>query len=151
MVLRECPRCLGTGRILLEKSAIGILFDVITGEDDYTCPLCHGRGYISDDMIEVHGRHEVHVSGINESLRGVSDVQKRADYAPERCARCGGTGNVGTLGYSKCPSCGGQGSVMVAQPARRCARCGGTGNVGTLGYSECPSCGGTGWAHALRG
>ncbi|MCK4730961.1 MAG: hypothetical protein KAT65_00755 [Methanophagales archaeon] len=60
MVLRECPRCLGTGRILLEKSAIGLLFDAITGEQDYTCPLCKGRGYIDDGTIEVRGRHEVH-------------------------------------------------------------------------------------------
>ena len=60
MVLRKCPRCLGTGRILLEKSMVGIFLDVLTGEDDYTCPLCHGRGYIDGGTIEVHGRHEVH-------------------------------------------------------------------------------------------
>jgi len=60
MVLRECPRCLGTGRILLEKSAIGIIFDVLTGEDDFTCPLCKGRGYIDDGVIEVRERREVH-------------------------------------------------------------------------------------------
>ena len=109
MAVIRCPRCFGTGRILYQRSAIGILLDAMTGEDDYTCPLCHGRGYISDNMIEVHGRHEVHVSGISESSRGVNDVRTGVDYAPERCVRCGGTGNVGTFGYGECPSCGGTG------------------------------------------
>ena len=68
--------------------------------------------------------------------------EARINYAPETCARCDGSGF-----YSgKCSACGGQGSVLVAQPARKCARCGGSGF-----YSgKCSACGGTGWAHALR-
>ena len=72
--------------------------------------------------------------------------EARINYAPETCAKCGGRGRVG--GYDFCPACGGQGSVLVAQPARRCAKCGGRGRVG--GYDFCPACGGTGWAHALN-
>ena len=68
--------------------------------------------------------------------------EARINYAPETCASCNGTG-----GYEgDCSVCGGQGSVLVAQPARNCASCNGTG-----GYEgDCRACGGTGWAHVLR-
>ena len=74
------------------------------------------------------------------------DVRKmpeaRINYAAETCAWCGGSGSKG----GRCSACGGQGSVLVAQPARRCAWCGGSGSKG----GRCSACGGTGWAHALR-
>ena len=74
----------------------------------------------------------------------------KIDYAPETCAWCNGSGGVGSLPISRCPACGGQGSVLVAQPARRCKWCNGSGGVGSLPISRCSACGGTGWAHALR-
>ena len=73
-------------------------------------------------------------------------AQPVINYAPETCAYCGGRGYVDGL-IRICPACGGQGSVLVAQPARRCAYCGGSGESGLV---RCPACGGTGWAHALR-
>ena len=71
-------------------------------------------------------------------------AQPVINYAPETCAYCRGSGVSGLI---RCPACGGQGSVLVAQPARRCAYCGGSGESGLV---RCPACGGTGWAHALR-
>ena len=78
--------------------------------------------------------------------------ETKINYSPETCALCGGTGKSRwPLLYDYCPACGGQGSVLVAQPARTCALCGGTGkSKWPLLYDYCPACGGTGWAHALR-
>lgn len=70
----------------------------------------------------------------------------RINYAPETCAHCGGSG--GSNPNYPCSVCGGQGSVLVAQPARKCAHCGGSG--GSNPNYPCSACGGTGWAHALR-
>lgn len=69
-------------------------------------------------------------------------VVASVNYAPETCAKCNGSGYKN--GW--CNACGGQGSVLVAQPARKCAKCSGSG------YKNgwCNACGGTGWAHSLR-
>ena len=79
-------------------------------------------------------------------------AQPVINYAPETCAWCRGSGGVkeGEI-IVICPACGGQGSVLVAQPARKCAWCRGSGGVkeGEI-IVICPACGGTGWAHALR-
>lgn len=74
--------------------------------------------------------------------------EEKINYAPETCALCGGDGHYPSYG-SICPACRGQGSVLVAQPARRCALCEGDGHYPSYG-SICRACGGTGWAHALR-
>jgi len=66
------------------------------------------------------------------------------NYAPETCAWCNGSGwHAGR----RCKACGGQGSVLVAQPARKCEWCNGSG---WYAGRRCRACGGTGWAHALR-
>jgi len=65
------------------------------------------------------------------------------NYAPETCARCRGNGGAGG---PPCSACGGQGSVLVAQPARICARCRGNGGAGG---PPCLACNGTGWANAI--
>ena len=62
------------------------------------------------------------------------------EYAPEKCSLCSGTGN-GEGGI--CEACGGQGNVLVAQPAIICPLCGGSGNLDT---GTCRACGGSGWA-----
>ena len=64
------------------------------------------------------------------------------NYKPETCGNCGGDGGYQGL----CKPCGGQGSVLVAQPARKCGNCGGDGGYQGL----CKPCNGTGWAHAIR-
>ncbi|MDD3043346.1 MAG: transcriptional regulator [Methanosarcinaceae archaeon] len=62
------------------------------------------------------------------------------DYAPEVCTLCNGSGcSDGGL----CKACGGQGTVLVAQPARICHVCGGAGQSGD---GLCRVCGGSGWA-----
>lgn len=75
-------------------------------------------------------------------------------YAPETCAFCKGTGTPSDVPEDKvylwqlCPVCRGQGSILVAQPARKCARCGGNGREkGT--QLPCWACKGPGWAHGL--
>jgi DnaJ-class molecular chaperone len=68
--------------------------------------------------------------------------EAKINYEPETCAYCGGSGHKA----GRCPACGGQGSVLVAQPAQKCAYCGGTGHKA----GRCPACGGTGWAHVLE-
>lgn len=68
-------------------------------------------------------------------------------YAPENCAWCEGTGSYGDYG-DRCHVCGGQGSVLVAQPARNCPRCEGRGVIGEFG-DRCPVCNGSGWSHVL--
>lgn len=62
------------------------------------------------------------------------------EYAPEMCIHCKGAGH--TEGRT-CEACGGQGTVLVAQPARNCSLCGGSGN---LEAGTCRVCGGSGWA-----
>lgn len=62
------------------------------------------------------------------------------EYAPEKCSHCSGTGNAeGEI----CEACGGQGDVLVAQPAIACPLCGG---CGSMGVGTCRACGGSGWA-----
>lgn len=62
------------------------------------------------------------------------------EYAPEKCSLCNGTGHAecGT-----CEACGGQGDVLVAQPARICYLCDGSGS---LEVGICRACGGSGWS-----
>lgn len=73
-------------------------------------------------------------------------VEASINYTPETCARCNGTGIYGRY---TCDACGGQGSALVAQPARKCARCDGRGSYDGMSRL-CEGCGGAGWAHALR-
>ncbi|AKB80077.1 hypothetical protein MSHOH_3594 [Methanosarcina horonobensis HB-1 = JCM 15518] len=62
------------------------------------------------------------------------------EYAPEKCSLCNGTGlSEGGI----CEACGGQGNVLVAQPAIICPLCNGSGNLET---GTCRACGGSGWA-----
>ncbi len=68
-------------------------------------------------------------------------------YAPETCAWCEGTGKYGDY-RDPCHVCGGQGSVLVAQPARKCPRCEGSGILGEYG-DRCDVCNGSGWSHVL--
>ncbi len=61
------------------------------------------------------------------------------EYAPEKCSLCSGTGHaVGGI----CEVCGGQGDVLVAQPAIACPLCGGLGSIEIV---TCRACGGSGW------
>lgn len=76
-------------------------------------------------------------------------ARQRADdlgiqTAPEKCAYCDGDG---TQFATRCPACGGEGSVLVAQPARQCGTCDGTGNKFA---QRCEVCDGAGWAHVVR-
>ncbi len=72
-------------------------------------------------------------------------------YAPEDCAWCGGTGLYGQYN-DQCLVCTGQGSVLVAQPARKCPQCKGTGAVMVGEFNDrCKTCNGTGWSHVLKG
>ena len=64
--------------------------------------------------------------------------------APEMCNYCGGDGKDFA---SPCSVCGGQGSVLVVQPAQKCATCGGDGKDFAL---RCTACGGSGWAHTRK-
>lgn len=66
------------------------------------------------------------------------------NYAPETCGYCKGSGKDFA---QACPICKGQGSVLVAQPARKCVTCDGGGKHFT---SVCEACGGSGWAHTYR-
>jgi DnaJ-class molecular chaperone len=68
-------------------------------------------------------------------------------YAPETCAWCRGKGKWGEYG-DPCLICGGQGSLLVAQPARQCPWCEGKGVVGEM-EDRCKTCGGSGWSHVL--
>ena len=81
-----------------------------------------------------------------------------AEYAPEDCHWCNSTGkdrDQSTIppGYTfrPCAVCKGQGSVLVAQPARICQSCQGQGEdiVPVHGKTtpRCLSCKGSGWAH----
>jgi DnaJ-class molecular chaperone len=72
-----------------------------------------------------------------------------AQYAPETCTLCQGTGRFsGSFGEQGCPTCGGQGSVLVVQPGRKCAACKGTGKA--FKNTPCGACHGSGWAHAWK-
>jgi DnaJ-class molecular chaperone len=62
------------------------------------------------------------------------------EYAPEKCSLCGGTGHANG---GICKACGGQGDVLVAQPAIACPLCNGSGS---LEFGTCRACGGGGWA-----
>ncbi len=71
-------------------------------------------------------------------------------YAPETCAWCQGSGKYGQYG-DICLVCNGQGSVLVAQPARKCPQCGGSGTMIVKGIADrCKVCNGTGWSHVLK-
>ncbi len=71
-------------------------------------------------------------------------------YAPETCAWCAGTGKFGEY-KDDCLVCGGQGSLMVAQPARRCPRCNGSGVEESSEYHDrCKTCNGAGWSHVFK-
>lgn len=72
-------------------------------------------------------------------------------YAPETCAWCQGSGKYGEYG-DLCLVCNGQGSVLVAQPARKCPQCGGSGTMMVKGIADrCKVCNGAGWSHVLKG
>lgn len=71
-------------------------------------------------------------------------------YAPETCKWCEGTGKYGNFG-DLCLVCAGQGSLLVAQPARKCPHCDGTGVKKEGEYEDrCKVCNGSGWAHVLK-
>jgi len=71
-------------------------------------------------------------------------------YAPETCAWCEGSGTYGDYG-DLCVVCSGQGSLLVAQPARSCPQCAGTGRItGSEFEDRCKVCNGSGWSHVLK-
>jgi DnaJ-class molecular chaperone len=67
-----------------------------------------------------------------------------ANFAPETCASCDGTGKSG-LGV--CNACHAQGSILVAHPEHKCPICEGSGNS-SLG--ACKACNGGGWANRIE-
>ena len=71
-------------------------------------------------------------------------------YAPDTGAWCEGSGRYGDY-QDFCLVCGGQGSVLVAQPARICPHCDGEGTVlaGEF-HDRCKVCGGAGWSHVYK-
>ncbi len=75
---------------------------------------------------------------VNEEGDGMLYID--TEYAPEKCSLCSGTGNDES---GICEACGGQGNVLVAQPAIICPLCSGSGNLET---GTCRACGGSGWA-----
>lgn len=68
-----------------------------------------------------------------------------ANYAPETCLSCGGTGRNRNRVTETCFACSGKGSVLVAQPSRRCPQCSNGWNY-NAGIA-CGICRGTGWSH----
>ena len=73
------------------------------------------------------------------------------NYQAKTCGRCDGTGKDKYAKYEgerlRCTACGGQGAVLVAQPAQECGSCGGTGVDLSKGDPPvCVPCWGTGWA-----
>ena len=67
-------------------------------------------------------------------------------FAPEICAWCEGSGKyTGQL----CHVCRGQGSVMVAQPAKKCPHCRGSGTAENQ-IDRCGICDGSGWSHVFK-
>ena len=76
---------------------------------------------------------------VNEEGDEVFYTYVDTEYAPEKCSLCNGTGHSeGGI----CEACGGQGNVLVAQPAIICPLCNGSGNLET---GPCKACGGGGW------
>jgi DnaJ-class molecular chaperone len=71
-------------------------------------------------------------------------------YAPEECAWCQGSGKFGPYNDA-CLVCAGQGSVLVAQPARKCPHCEGKGIILSNEFEDrCKICSGTGWSHVFK-
>jgi DnaJ-class molecular chaperone len=71
-------------------------------------------------------------------------------YAPETCAWCAGSGKFGEYN-DVCLVCGGQGSLLVAQPARKCPWCEGSGTIDAGDFKDrCKMCGGAGWSHVFK-
>lgn len=71
-------------------------------------------------------------------------------YAPETCSWCEGTGKFGEY-EDVCQVCTGQGSLLVAQPARKCPWCEGSGLVISGEFKDrCKTCSGSGWSHVLK-
>lgn len=71
-----------------------------------------------------------------------------ANYGPETCAWCKGTGEdrrKDHRGEFRCVSCAGQGAVMVALPSAPCPKCSGAGNLVTGEFELCVECYGSGW------
>lgn len=71
-----------------------------------------------------------------------------ANYVPEVCAWCAGSGMDRTLTDKTCFACHGQGRVQVAEPPMQCVHCGGDGSNQNpnLSIDRCHPCGGTGWS-----
>jgi DnaJ-class molecular chaperone len=70
-----------------------------------------------------------------------------AKHSPETCAWCNGLGEQ--LDSQRCEVCGGQGSVMVLQPAQMCMECHCTGKTGN-NMEVCARCHGSGWEGVLQ-
>ena len=71
-------------------------------------------------------------------------------FAPETCAWCEGSGKFGQYN-TICHMCKGEGSVLVAQPARRCPWCRGSGLDDESEQADrCKNCDGAGWSHVYR-
>jgi hypothetical protein len=68
-----------------------------------------------------------------------------AEYSPEICAWCNGTGKRGS---DRCEVCRGKGRVMVLQPPHKCITCECTGRTSTM--EVCPRCHGAGWEGVLQ-
>jgi DnaJ-class molecular chaperone len=68
-------------------------------------------------------------------------------YDIEQCAWCYGMGRRGAS--ERCSVCGGEGGVMVLQPAHRCIKCDCSGRVGNL-MEPCSRCHGAGWEGVLQ-
>ncbi len=68
-------------------------------------------------------------------------------FAPETCAWCEGTGRFSQY-QTVCHMCRGEGSVLVAQPARVCPWCQGSGK--NEEEDRCKNCDGAGWSHVYR-
>lgn len=80
------------------------------------------------------------------------EAAANAEYAPETCAWCNGSGvdrdqTDGSQVYD-CDSCDGQGRIQVARPSVPCVRCNGAGGApGATQRDECcQACYGSGWS-----
>ena len=72
-------------------------------------------------------------------------VSERAEFGPETCAWCYGSG---ARPEGRCPVCRGKGAVMVRQPARVCPACACAGREPDSPAKACPACRGSGWEGA---